>query len=453
MHCQEIRQQLAIYRELGAAERDRLQEHLSTCLSCTTTLAAYTAQDQLLSALPKVVPSPALAEAVHARTTGRRQAAPGFSWQRAFAMLSLLLCLSVAWGTVSRASEALPGDLLYPVKRGAEQVRLALLLDPAVREEYQQHLAETRRAEVEEVIQQGRAVRVEFQGRLVEADAELWQVDGLQVQVFTHAWAGAPLPEGSMLAIEAQAASGQLTALRVRLLKPAVPTPVPQGSPAETRSPSRTPTARQHSGEATARPSPSPSMQPSGTPGTWGPGPQPSATSGAWGPGPQLSVTPGASGPGPQPSGTPGSAGPGPQPSVTPGTGGPGPRASATPGTARPGPQSSATPDAGGPGAQPTTTPGATGPGPHATVTPGAGEPTTQPTTTPGTIGPGPHPTVTPGAGEPTTQPTTTPGTSGPGPHATVTPGAGETTAQPTVTPGGVGPGPQPSVTPGSGGR
>lgn len=357
MGCQEIRQQLATYRELSADERDRLQEHLATCPSCAATLATYRAQDQLLSAMPLLAPSPALIEAVHARTTGRHPKALSFSWQRAMAALALLLCFSAAWGTVSRASAALPGDFLYPIKRGAEAVRLSLTFDPVAREQYQERLAETRRQEVGAVIELGHAARVEFQGYLLALGADVWQVDGFAVTVGTEAWAGTPPPIGSIIEVQALAANGRLTAGQMRVLQRGVATPQPQVSPAGPLSPSRTPTTRQHSSESTA------------TPGAWGPGPQPSVTPGTWGPGPQPSVTPGTWRPEPQPSTTPGK--PEKEPSATPGMWGPGPQPSATAATSGPGPQPSATPTAPGPGQQPSLTPATRGPGPQPSVTSG----------------------------------------------------------------------------------
>ena len=404
MSCQEIRQQLAVYRELSSAERDRVQEHLATCSSCAATLAAYGAQDQILAAMPVLTPSPALVEAVHARTVGRRRAVAPFFRRRALVALSLVLCLSITWGTMSRAGGALPGDALYPVKRVTEQVRLALSFDPDTRHQYQQALAETRREETGELVRLGRTAQVEFQGELVEVRSDIWQVDGLIVTVSTQAWAGAPPPTGSMLAVEARTANGRLTASRIRVLAPTGPTPEPQRSPTGPQGPSHTPTPRRPSDEPTTGPGPSASPQRTASPdpgprgsatsGAWGPGPQPTVTPAALGPGPQLSATPGAWGPGPQPSATPGAWGPGPQPSATPGTGGPGPQPSATPGT--PEPEASATPVTPEPGPQPSTT----------TVTP-------QPSVTPSGMGPGPQPSGTPGAGGPGQPPAATPGPGG----------------------------------------
>lgn len=398
MHCQEVREQLAIYRELNPVERQRVEEHVATCPGCSATLAAYRAQDQLLSALPVLAPSPALIEAVHARTVGRRKVARSYSWQRALAALALVLFFTVAAATVSSASAALPGDPLYPIKRAAEQARLALLLDPALREEYQQRLVETRQEEVRAVIALQRMAQVEFQAGLVAAEAGLWQVNGFQVRVGPAAWAGEPPPEGTMLAVKARAAAGQLEAVQVQLLRPALPTAVPRASPAGPLSPSHTPTMRQASPEPTTQHSPTASAPPSATPGMWGPGPQPSITPGAWGPGPQPSLTPGAWGPGPQPSATAGTPEPEPQPSATPATWGPGPQPSATPGTPEPGPQPSVTPTAWGPGPQPSATPRPPEPEPQPSATAAWG-PGPQPSATPPMPGPGPQPSSTPGVG------------------------------------------------------
>ena len=368
MRCQEIRMQLASYRELSRAEQNRFREHLTGCPSCAATLAAYNAQDQLLSALPVIDASPALAVAVRARTVGQRRPARWFSWRPVAAALSLLLFFSVVWGTAGITADAVPGDVLFPIKRGAEQLRLVLTLDVAARDRYRDRLAERRREEVREVIRLMREARVEFQGDLVAVGEEVWVVDGFAVRVTAEAWVGAPPPTGSLLVIDAQAASGQLKAGRVRVLPPPVPTPTPHVSPQDAVTPSPTPastgtptsTPGTPAGQATAglrhpkstpstsaepRPTPQAGLgQPSITPGTGAPGPQPSVTPDMDDPSAQPSITPDTGGPGPQPSLTPDSGGPGPQPSVTPGTGGPGPHSSVTPGTGGQGPPPSMTP-------------------------------------------------------------------------------------------------------------
>ncbi|MBC8448697.1 MAG: hypothetical protein H8D78_13195 [Chloroflexi bacterium] len=389
MRCQAIHQQLAAYRELDTTEQEQLRQHLAGCPVCAAAWADYQAQDLLLATLPALIPSPALATAVRARTVRQRRSPRRLSWQWAAAALSLLLLFTVGWGTVSMAAGALPGDLLYPLKRGTELARLSFTLDVAAREHYQQQLAETRRQEVRAVVTLQRQAAVEFEGRLQTVADDLWLVDGLAVKVSPQIWADAPPPPGSIIFIEAQATAGQLEARRVRTPQSAAPTPTPEVTPLF--SPSPTPTLTPSpTGAGTSTPTPSRAAtprtgQPSSPEATPPLGPEPHPTR-AFGPGPQPSVTPGAGGPGPQPSATPLADTPGPrpsQPSVTPGAGGPGPQPSATPLADTPGPppsQPSVTPGAGGPGPQPSVTPGAGGPRPRSS-------PTSEPTAAPG---PGP---------------------------------------------------------------
>ncbi len=306
MRCQDVGQQLAVYRELNSSQRERLREHLAECSSCAATLAAYEAQDQMLAALPALSPSPQLAAAVRARTVAQRRAAGWVSWRYVAVMVSLLLLFGTAWGTLRIAAEALPGDALYPVKQAAEQFRLALTLDLVARNHYQQQLAETRRKEVRALIQLRREARVEFQGDLAQTDDGVWLVDGLRVEVGAEVWAGAPPAIGSTVSVGAQAASGQLKAHRVRVLQPPVATPTPELSPTVEVRPSPTPTCTgtstpvggapgvqptARSTPASSMPGPSPEQQRAHTPG---PAVQPSPTAGQGNPGghPRLGQTP-----------------------------------------------------------------------------------------------------------------------------------------------------------------
>ena len=52
----QVEQQLAIYRELSAAERQAVDRHVQSCAACAGTLAVYKAMDGALVRLPAVVP-------------------------------------------------------------------------------------------------------------------------------------------------------------------------------------------------------------------------------------------------------------------------------------------------------------------------------------------------------------------------------------------------------------
>ena len=395
MHSEKIRQQLAVYRELSAPEQDRLHQHLAGCPSCAATLAAYQAQDQLLSALPPISPSPELARAVRAHTVDRERPTQRLSWRWAAVALSLALALTVVSGGMGVAADSLPGDSLYPLKRWSEDVRLLLTLDPGMRDRYQEQLADRRREEVRTVVRLEREVRVEFNGELVAAGDGVWEVNGFSVTVSPEAWAGPPPPLGSMLFLEAHVAEGRIQALRLRVRHTAQETPAAGVTPEAPVSPSPTPTR-----SVTRLPSPSPpgtgeaSDLRTPTSGTGWQDQQPTVTQGQGRPGPLPTLTPGEGGPGLQPTVTPGKGGPGPQPTVTPGAGGPGPKPTVTPSEGGPGPQPTVTPGEGGPGRQPTITPGTGGQGPHRPTGPSG--PGLQSTLTSQTATPTPSPSPSP---------------------------------------------------------
>jgi hypothetical protein len=377
-HSEEIRQQLAVYRELTKPEQDRLQQHLSGCPSCAATLAAYQAQDELLSALPPVSPSPELALAVRARTVDHRRPARRLSWRWAAVALSLALALTVVSGSMGVAADSLPGDALYPLKRWSEDVRLLFTLDPDTRDRYQEQLAERRREEVREVVRLEREVGVEFSGELVATGDGVWEVNGFTVTVPPEAWAGPPPPLGSLLLLEAQVAEGGIQAHRVRLRQSAEETPGAGVSPEAPMVPSPTVTG---TATRTASPWPPSIREPSRlrtpTSGTDWLDRQPTVTPGEGGPGPMPTVTPGERGPGPQVTVTPGEGGPGPMPTITPGEGGPGPLPTVTPGEHGPGPQATVTLSEGGPGPHRTT--GPSGPGPQRALASETATPTPSP--------------------------------------------------------------------------
>lgn len=248
MRCSQVRCRLAAFRELSAVERDEVQRHLAGCPTCAAFWEACRAQDQALASLPELRPSARLTAAVLHRTT--RLVAPRRSLgpRLASAAVALLLMISVTvGGTLRAAADALPGEILYPVKRAAERARLTLTLDIAAREEYREALAGKRREEVREVVRLERSAQVEFEGRLESVTDGEWIVEGLPVSVPADIWGREAPPVGALVAIKAKASAGVVAASRVQV-KPATPD---RGKPGVTREPSPTP-----------RPSPTPTRLP-----------------------------------------------------------------------------------------------------------------------------------------------------------------------------------------------
>lgn len=102
-------------------------------------------------------------------------------------MVAVLLMSGVV--TTARAQSSLPGDLLYPVKRLAETVQVAIARGDG-REAMRAELQQRRRDETQLLLERHRAAPVAFEG-LAELGADgVWRVGGVVVQF------GRTLPEG-----------------------------------------------------------------------------------------------------------------------------------------------------------------------------------------------------------------------------------------------------------------
>lgn len=121
------------------------------------------------------------------QTHGGLFAVPTWRWGLAVLALALILFLGVR--TVAATAEALPGDLLYPVKIAGEQTRLLLSASPAQRLDLEQSYDQTRRFEVEALIQRSRrsgpaaSPQVTFTGALTQMKADGWMVGGIPVLI------------------------------------------------------------------------------------------------------------------------------------------------------------------------------------------------------------------------------------------------------------------------------
>ena len=235
MRCENVRRQIAAYRELGPAAQREVQGHLASCPDCTRVWEAYRVQDRVLASLPRLTPSPGLRAAVLAQTTRRNLGMPRSLVRRlASTAMMIILALAVSFaGTIGAAAQALPGDLLYPVKRAAEKVRLTMTLSQAARQRYLEQLAEERLAEVLQVQAEGRSVEVDFIGRLEAVIDGTWIVEGIEIRNATDALGTTPPPIGSIVAFEAKVEQGQVKASRAVVKEP----------PAMPRTATATPTA------------------------------------------------------------------------------------------------------------------------------------------------------------------------------------------------------------------
>jgi hypothetical protein len=196
------------------------------------------------------------------------------------AMLLLLVLLASSAFVITVSADSLPGDTLYPVKRSWENTRLALTLAEPSRQALESKFAEQRREEVQAVLILRRPVIVEFQGRLQSTGAEVWLVDGLNVEVRDETAVSGMIVVGQSIFVRAQAQmDGTLLALEIvgdegGLPGPAEPTRTPR--PTHTSQPTRkleptaevTPTrepTRRPTHEATATREPTRDLRPTAT--------------------------------------------------------------------------------------------------------------------------------------------------------------------------------------------
>jgi hypothetical protein len=97
--------------------------------------------------------------------------------------LVFILGFSVT-GLVDASSAALPGDTLFPVKIGLEDMRLLMTRDPAARAQFEAQRAILRRDEAKTIADTGRAMdNLELTGVIEELRGDAWQVSGLEVLI------------------------------------------------------------------------------------------------------------------------------------------------------------------------------------------------------------------------------------------------------------------------------
>ncbi|MBC7224822.1 MAG: hypothetical protein H5T59_11210, partial [Anaerolineae bacterium] len=289
MNCGEVALRLATYRDLDAYEQAEVQLHLQGCPSCQAMFEAFLQQDRLLQqALPEARLSREFEDKVWARIHPRRRGWV-WAWQPvAAALLVVMLLAGFVGGTVYASAGALPGDTLYPIKRFNEQIQLTFTFGEVTRARLREELAERRREEARQVLEQKRRARWQFEGVLEQAAGTTWLVDGVEV----HFCEGAPTPlaaqPGAQVHLEVESLGDRICMREARILRQPQPTPTEDLFPGERPSP--TPSPSPTSPVATATPTPAPTwtptvVGPSGAPAGKGtpsltPLPQPTDTPG-----------------------------------------------------------------------------------------------------------------------------------------------------------------------------
>ena len=148
-----------------------------------------------------------------------------------------LVVVLLAGTSMIASANSLPGDPLYPVKRAAESVQLALVFNEESRASLQRSLDERRIQEARAVVDRHRVTEVSFRGPVDAYDGQSLVAAGLVVQITpTTALVGPQPAPGRFVAIVALSrGDGQLVAQLIETLEA---TPVP---PRPTRQVTRPP--------------------------------------------------------------------------------------------------------------------------------------------------------------------------------------------------------------------
>jgi len=163
----------------------------------------------------------------------KRKNNAGHSFRLAFSALAVIaFMLTGGTGLVSASSSALPGDHLYPVKRGWEDVQLAFIFDPHEHEHLSQQFEKERLDEIHHLFDTGRTEHVYFQATVEQQPGNVWTVDGVQILIEPESQIDPGIVVGALVEIKGDTENGGvLKADQIRLL--ALPSVTPTTSPRE----------------------------------------------------------------------------------------------------------------------------------------------------------------------------------------------------------------------------
>jgi hypothetical protein len=144
--------------------------------------------------------------------------------------LVVLLLFISSNGLLNASASALPGERLYPVKRGWENVQLMFVLDPASRSALETQFYNERFSEVTSLLTRGQVAPVEFAGVYLEVFGQVY-VSGIQVIVLdTTTLPSDPIKNGAAVLVVGNTTSvGTVQANSIQLLTTA--STVPTGDP------------------------------------------------------------------------------------------------------------------------------------------------------------------------------------------------------------------------------
>ncbi len=184
----------------------------------------------------------------------------------------LVIVLIGGWGLTTASAAALPGDALYPVKTGLENLRLTFTSDPAAQQRLQEERETRRQEEVRALLRLGQEADVHFSSILLEMTATTWSVGGLPVTLDSNTEVIGQPTVGTLINVEARTlVNGTLVATRLKAAELTDESPVdhPAPEPSHTPQPIHEPThmpTHQPTHEPTHMPTHQPTHQPTHEP-------------------------------------------------------------------------------------------------------------------------------------------------------------------------------------------
>jgi hypothetical protein len=141
------------------------------------------------------------------------------AWRLAAIPLLVLAFLFLTGnGLIVASANALPGDVLYPVKRSVEDIRLRLATNLKLEARIKKEISTRRIAETEILLSEQRVEPVDFEGQVSEQLSFGWLIAAIPVRVTGQTEVEGALAIGAQVEVRGQTQSdGSVLADRVRL--------------------------------------------------------------------------------------------------------------------------------------------------------------------------------------------------------------------------------------------
>lgn len=138
-----------------------------------------------------------------------------------FSFVSILVVLLIAGAALVPASAgAIPGDTLYPVKRGIESMRL-ILASESGESQLRRQFEKERNSEVYEMLKTGRDGQAGYTGEIVALSAETWEIGHITVQITDRTTIAGVPRVGERVEAHCRIEDGRVYAEHLEVLQPA----------------------------------------------------------------------------------------------------------------------------------------------------------------------------------------------------------------------------------------